>query len=58
MMEEEEIIDVVEDDHDKTSEPDGNDDHLVPNVSPLQAYSARLNSETDYARSVLVYGHF
>ena len=47
-MEEEEIIDVVEDD--KTSEPDGNDDHLVPNVSPLQAYSARLNSETDYAR--------
>ena len=46
MNEEEEIIDVVEDD--KTSETDAND-HLVPN-SPFQAYSARLNSETDYAR--------
>jgi len=44
---EEEIIDVVEDD--KTSEKSA-DDHLVPSNSPLEAYNARLQSESDYAR--------
>lgn len=44
---EEEIIDVVEED--KTSEKSA-DDHLVPSNSPLQAYNARLQSESDYAR--------
>ena len=50
MATEEEIIDVVEEDKTSEKSTEEKEDHLVPSSSPFQAYNARLQSESDYAR--------